>query len=76
MEFKIANKAKVFTLTLMIVGVLFMAIGVATMWGHHHFAQRFLANGLINSFFFFGIGMGALFFLALQYATKQVGMLL
>ena len=29
-----------------------------------------MANGLINSFFFFSIGMGALFFLALAYATE------
>lgn len=70
MEFKVANKAKVLTLSLMIVGVLFTGIGIAMNAGSEHFAQRFLANGLINSFFFFGIGLGALFFLALQYATE------
>jgi hypothetical protein len=70
MEFKIANKAKVFTLTLMIVGVLFTGIGIAMNSGSENFVQRLLANGLINSFFFFGIGLGALFFLALQYATE------
>ena len=70
MEFKVSNKAKVFTLALIIVGVLFTAIGVAMNVGDHHFAQKFLTNGLINSFFFFGIGLGALFFLALQYATE------
>ena len=71
MEFKVANKANVFTLTLIVIGVLFTAIGVALNVGDHRFAQRFLANGLVNSFFFFSIGLGALFFLALQYATES-----
>ena len=53
MEFKVANKANVFTLTLIVIGVLFTAIGVALNVGDHRFAQRFLANGLVNSFFFF-----------------------
>ena len=57
MEFKVANKAKVFTLALIIVGVLFTAIGVALNVGDHHFTQRFMANGLINSFFFLSIGV-------------------
>lgn len=70
MEFKVANKAKTFTLTLIVIGVLFTAIGVALNVGDHHFAQRFIANGLVNSFFFFSLGLGALFFLALQYATE------
>ena len=70
MEFKVANKAKVFTLTLIVIGVLFTAIGVLLNMGEENFAQRFLANGLINSFFFLSIGLGALFFLALQYATE------
>jgi len=70
MEFKIANKAKVLTLTLMVVGVLFTGIGIAMNMNSAHFMQRLLANGLVNSFFFFGIGLGALFFLALQYATE------
>jgi hypothetical protein len=45
-------------------------MGIALTWGDHNFTQRFLANGLINSFFFFSIGLGALFFLALSYATE------
>lgn len=52
------------------VGVLFTAIGVFTSMSDHHFATRLLANGLVNSFFFFALGLGALFFLALQYATE------
>ena len=70
MEFTIAKKAKTFTLALIIIGALFTAIGVAMNIGDHHFTQRLLANGLIDSFFFFSIGLGALFFLALQYATE------
>ena len=33
-------------------------------------SQYIAGNLLIDSFFFFGIGLGALFFLALQYATE------
>lgn len=70
MEFKIANKAKVFTMALIVIGVLFTAIGIALNIGDHNFKQRIIANGLIDSYFFFSIGLGALFFLALQYATE------
>jgi hypothetical protein len=68
MEFKISNKAKLVTLSLIVVGALFTAIGIFTLGDNG--LQRFLANGLVNSFFFFALGLGALFFLALQYATE------
>ncbi|HIP31842.1 MAG TPA: hypothetical protein EYG86_03680, partial [Crocinitomicaceae bacterium] len=35
----------------------------------HH--ARTWSNLLVNAFFFFGIGLGALFFIALQYATES-----
>lgn len=73
MEFKITKNANLFTIILLVVGVLFTAIGVAMEFGHdegHHLAQRLSGNILLTSFFFFGIGLGALFFLALQYATE------
>src|SRR3989344_2756080 len=73
MEFKISSKAKLLTLSLMIVGGISTIIGCVLEMGNHngeHFAQRFLANALVDSFFFFAIGLGALFFLALQYATE------
>ena len=70
MEFSISKKAKTLTMTLMGVGVLFTASGVFTSMSDHHFATRLLANGLVKSFFFFALGLGALFFLALQYATE------
>jgi len=34
-------------------------------------ARRFWSNLLINGFFFFGISLGALFYLALHYATES-----
>ena len=70
MEFTITNKAKTLTVALMGAGLLFTVIGVIMGMNDHHFATRLLANGLINSFFFFAIGLGALFFLALAYATE------
>lgn len=70
MEFKIANRAKIVTLALIIIGVVFTGIGIAMSSGDHHFTTRVLVSGLSNSFFFFSIGLGALFFLALQYATE------
>lgn len=70
MEFSISKKAKVLTGTLMGVGLLFTAIGIFTSMSDHHLATRLLVNGLVNSFFFFALGLGALFFLALQYATE------
>lgn len=70
MEFKISKRANMFTLILMIVGVVFTGLGVAMSASDGNLAQRFLGNMLINGFFFLGIGLGALFFLALVYATE------
>jgi hypothetical protein len=70
MEFSISNKANRLTIILIAVGILFTAIGVFTNMSDHHFSTRLLASGLVNSFFFMAIGLGALFFLALQYATE------
>lgn len=73
MDFKITKNANILTLVLIAVGLLFTAIGVVIEVGHdhgHHLGQRLAGNLLIDSFFFFGIGLGALFFLALQYATE------
>lgn len=55
---------------LMAVGGVLLIIGIASNWGDHHLGQRIMANGLINGFYFFALGLGALFFLALQYATE------
>jgi hypothetical protein len=70
MEFQINAKAKRLVYTLIGVGLLLTILGIATGMGDHHFKTRLLTNGLINGFFFFALGLGALFFLALQYATE------
>ncbi len=70
MEFKITKKSKTLTTVLMSVGVLFTVLGIALNMGDHHLITRLMASGLINGFYFFAIGLGALFFLALQYATE------
>jgi len=70
MEFKITNKAKLLFNALMAGGLVLLVIGILSNMGDHHLAQRLLANGLVNGFFFFALGLGALFFLALQYATE------
>lgn len=71
MEFQVSSKAKLWTTVLMVVGVVFTSIGVVAAMGEGgHLGQRFMANMLVNSFYFFAIGISALFFLALQYATE------
>jgi hypothetical protein len=70
MEFTITNRAKTLTVVLITVGLLLTVVGAVMGMGDHHFKTRLLTNGLINGFFFFAIGLGALFFLALQYATE------
>lgn len=70
MEFQITKKAKNVTFALMGAGLLLTVVGIATGMGDKHFLTRLLAGGLINGFFFFALGLGALFFLALQYATE------
>jgi hypothetical protein len=70
MEFQITKKAKYVTFGLIAVGLLLTVVGIATGMGDHHFKTRLLTNGLINGFFYFALGLGALFFLALQYATE------
>jgi hypothetical protein len=70
MEFQINTKAKKLVYTLIGLGLILTIIGVVTGMGDHHFKTRLLTNGLINGFFFFALGLGALFFLALQYATE------
>lgn len=70
MEFQINAKAKRLVYALIGIGLLLTILGIATGMGDHHFKTRLLTNGLINGFFFFALGLGALFFLALQYATE------
>lgn len=70
MEFQINKKAKNLIYGLIGTGLLLSLIGVITGMGDAHFKTRLMTNGLINGFFFFALGLGALFFLALAYATE------
>lgn len=70
MEFQITRIAKRNSLILLCIGLLLTLIGVLTGYKDHHFSTRLLTNGLIDTFYFFAMGLGALFFLALAYATE------
>lgn len=65
MEFVFTKKAKRSTFILMAIGVISILSGLFSQ-DHDHF----WSNMLVNSFFFLAIGLGALFFYALQYATE------
>lgn len=68
MEFKISPRATKTTYILMGIGLLATIIGWAMDDSEYH--MRPWANLLVNGFFFFAISLGALFFLALQYAAE------
>lgn len=68
MNFTLSNRARSITFGLMILGALATVVGVMGDHTDHH--QRSWASLLINSFFFLGISLGALFFYALQNATE------
>lgn len=70
MEFQITKKAKKNIYLLLGVGLALTLVGVITGFDDHHFSTRLLTNGLIDTFFFFAMGLGALFFLSLAYATE------
>lgn len=69
MEFTLSNRAKKTFIGLVAVGLVALIIGMITDHSGET-GTRFWSNLLINGFFFFGISLGALFFLALQHATE------
>lgn len=69
MNFTFSPKAKRNTYILMGLGLVATIAG-ALMDDSEHAQTRLWANLLVNGFFFFAIALGALFFLALQYATE------
>lgn len=69
MEFTFTKRAKMLTYVLMAIGFLAIVIGFFTEDPEMHHAQWW-SNLLVNGFFFFAVGLGALFFLVLQYATE------
>ena len=71
MEFKITNSAQKTIRYVVLVGFILLVVGILLNYKDAHFVTRILTNGLINGFFFFALGLGALFFLALNYATES-----
>lgn len=69
MEFQISAKAKKVLFGIAGLGLVLFIAG-AVMDGTEFIKTRILSNFLINGFFFLFISLGALFFLALQYATE------
>lgn len=70
MEFQISAKAKKTVFALIGLGLVALIIGIVVNSDSEQFKTRLFSNFLIDGFFFFSIGLGALFFLALQYATE------
>lgn len=74
LNFTIPSKAKIFTYILMAIGVISIIASFLTDTPHeadaHYHQTRTWANIFINSFFFMAIGLGAAFFLGLQYAAE------
>ena len=68
MDFIFTKKARLIFAVFMLIGIVAMVMGYANDHSAHH--NRFWANIFVNGFFFFAISLGALFFLALQYATE------
>jgi hypothetical protein len=65
MEFSVTNRGRIISLLMMAIGVISLILGY--MYQEH---DQFWANLLINGLFFTFISLGALFFIALQYATE------
>lgn len=65
MQYILSNRARIVTIVLMLIGIVSLVLGYINLDG-----DRFWANLLINGLFFTFIGLGALFFIALQYATE------
>ncbi|MFD1551529.1 quinol:cytochrome C oxidoreductase [Putridiphycobacter roseus] len=70
MEFQISGKAKKSIITAAVVGLILFLVGVFTNNEPEYLKSRVISNFLIDSLFFLFISLGALFFLALQYATE------
>lgn len=68
MNFTISKRARTLSMALVVLGALATVAGVIGDHSDHH--QRTWSALLVNGFFFLGIGLGALFFYALQNATE------
>jgi hypothetical protein len=70
MEYQISSKAKRTIMITVGLGLVLFIVGAIMNSDSEQIKTRLLSNFLIDGFFFFGISLGALFFLALQYATE------
>jgi len=70
MNFTISSRAKKTILGIGLLGLILTIAGVVYQDNALLF-QRVMANLLLDGFFFFALGLGALFFLALSYATES-----
>jgi hypothetical protein len=72
MNFTFSKRARTMSMVLMVLGLVLAAIGFVSVHGHdtENTWQNAWSALFINSFFFFGIALGALFFYALQFATE------
>ena len=68
MNFTISKRASALSMALIGLGAIATIVGVIGDHSDHH--QRAWSALLVNGFFFLGIGLGALFFYALQNATE------
>ncbi len=68
MNFTISKRASTLSMALIGLGAIATIAGVIGDHSDHH--QRTWSALLVNGFFFLGIGLGALFFYALQNATE------
>ena len=68
MEFKFEGRVRTLSWVLMAIGAVALVGGFLTDHTDHH--QRWWANLLVNSFFWFSISLAGLFFYALNYAVE------
>lgn len=67
-NFVFSSRAKAITYVLMAIGLVSIVAGFVLDDSDHH--GRFWSNIMINGFYFLAIGLGALFFYALHFATE------
>ncbi len=68
MNFTLTSRARTLSMALLVLGLALAGFGFMNDHTDHH--QNFWAALFINGFYFFGVGLGALFFYALQNATE------
>ena len=68
LQFEIPSGVKKWSSIFMGIGLIALIGGYVVDHTEHH--QYWWANILINSFFYFAVALGAMFFYALQYATE------